>query len=200
LHFKNKVSIFRNLKQSNMKKIIIGSLVGAILLFAWQSLSWTVLGVHNRAFKHTPAQEAILSALSTNLTEEGQYLVPRLPESASHKEVEESMKKNEGKPWAIVTYHKEHKTDMVMPIIIGFLVCFVCVWLCCRVIARIVNRSFFEVFLTTLSFGVVCFLFVWYMGHNWMHTPWDVLKGELIDDVVGWGLTGVWLGWWYGRK
>jgi len=127
-------------------------------------------------------------------------MMPRLPDGASHAEMEEYMKKNEGKPWAIVSYHKAHKLDMVTPIIVAFLVCLICVWICCRVIGRMANKSFFEVFLTTLSFGVVCFLFVWYMGHNWMHTGWDVLKGELIDDLVGWGLTGIWLGWWYSRK
>jgi hypothetical protein len=200
LHFKNKVSIFRNLKQSNMKKIIIGSLVGAILLFGWQTLSWTAMGLHEPALKHTPAQDAIMSTLNSSLTEEGQYYMPRLPESASHEELEEYMKKNDGKPWALVIYHNTKKPDMPMAIGIGFLICFVCVWLCCRVISRMADRSFFEVFLTTLTFGLVCFLFVWYMGHNWMQTSWSVLKGELIDDLAGWGLTGIWLGWWYNRK
>jgi len=26
-----------------------------------------------------------------------------------------------------------------------------------------------------------------------MRTPWDVLKPEMLDDLVGWGLTGLWL-------
>lgn len=182
-----------------MKKIIIGSLVGAILLFAWQSLSWMVMGIHEKAMKHTTAQDSILNAMS-GITEEGQYMLPSLPAGSSHKDMEEYMKKNEGKPWALVSYHKETKLDMVMPIIRAFLICLVCIWLLCLVIGRMANKTFTSVLYTSLTFGIVCFLFVSYMGHNWMYTSWEVLKGELIDDIAGWGLAGVWLGWWYGRK
>ncbi len=183
-----------------MKKIIIGSLVGAILLFGWQSASWMVMGIHDKAMKYTPAQDSILNVISSSLTEEGQYFMPNMPVGTPHTEMEEFMKKHEGKPWAIVNYHKAHKTDMVMPIIRAFLICLVCIWLCCLVIGRMGTKSFSGVFSTTLTFGIVCFLFVSYMGHNWMHTSWDVIKGELIDDIAGWGLAGIWLGWWYNSK
>ena len=80
-----------------MKKIIIGSLVGAILLFAWQSLSWMVMGIHDKAMKHTTAQDSILSAMS-GITEEGQYMLPSLPPGSSHKDMEEYMKKMKANP------------------------------------------------------------------------------------------------------
>lgn len=183
-----------------MKKIIIGSLVGAILLFAWQSLSWMILGLHDNALKYTPTQDSLMTAISSNLKEEGQYMMPSVPATATQKDMEECIAKNDGKPWAIVTYHKTRNMDMMIPIIRGFLICLVCLWICCLAIGRLANKSFTSVFTTALSFGIMCFLFVWYMGHNWMDTGWDVLKGELIDDVVGWSLAGVWLGWWYGGK
>ncbi|MGB5006499.1 MAG: hypothetical protein WBO39_06135 [Ferruginibacter sp.] len=183
-----------------MKKIIIGSLVGAILLFGWQSASWMVMGIHEKAMKHTTAQDSILSVLSNSLTEEGQYLLPNMPVGTPHSEMEEFMKKNEGRPWAVINYHKAHKMDMVMPIIRAFLICLVCMWLCCLVIGKMTDRRFYNVFTTTLTFGLISFLSVWYMGHNWMSIGWDVLTGELIDNIAGWGLAGIWLGWWYGQK
>ncbi|MBK8493706.1 MAG: hypothetical protein IPL50_00980 [Chitinophagaceae bacterium] len=87
-----------------------------------------------------------------------------------------------------------------MPIIRAFLICLVCMWLCCLVIGKMTDRRFYNVFTTTLTFGLISFLSVWYMGHNWMSIGWDVLTGELIDNIAGWGLAGIWLGWWYGRK
>lgn len=183
-----------------MKKIIIGSLVGAILLFGWQGLSWMVMGIHDSAFKYSPAQDSLLTTISNSLPEEGQYFLPRLPDGASESEKEAYAKSMKDKPWAVVTYHKAYKADMVMPMIRGFLICFVCIWICCVVIGRIERKNFWAAFSTTLSFGVVSFLFVWYMGHNWMDTGWDVLTGELIDSIAGWGLAGIWLGWWYSRK
>jgi len=183
-----------------MKKLIIGSLVGAILLFGWQSLSWTVLHLHEKEYRYTAAQDSILNVLSSTLTEDGQYGMPRLAPGSTHEQIEEYGKKNEGKPWAMVMYHKAQQSDMTMSIIRGFLICLFVVIMACAIIGRIGNKRFVSIFATTLYIGIICFLFVWYVGHNWMQTPWDVLKPELLDDVVGWGLTGVWLGWWYSRK
>lgn len=183
-----------------MKKIIIASLVGAVLLFGWQGLSWMVMGIHDKEYLYTPAQDTLLNAINNAVKEEGQYVLPNVAPGASHKEMEELGKKMEGKPWAVLTYHNSYKIDMGMQMARGFLICLVCVWLCCLVIGRQAEKSFIAVFSTALTFGIVSFLFVWYIGHNWGGTPWGVLHPELIDDLVSWGLTGVWLGWWYGRK
>ena len=66
-----------------MKKLIIASIVGGIIMFAWQFLSWPVLNLHKAANRYTANQDAILAALNTNLPEEGGYMVPALPENAS---------------------------------------------------------------------------------------------------------------------
>jgi hypothetical protein len=183
-----------------MKKIIIASLVGGILLFGWQGLSWMVLNLHAKAYLYTPAQDSLLSHINSSLTEEGQYVLPGMPPGASQKDAEAIWKNQEGKPWASIVYHKAFKMNMTMQMIRGFLICLVCVWLFCLVVGRIGNKSFSAVFSTALTFGIISFLFVWYIGHNWIDTPWSVLKAELIDDLAGWGLVGIWLGWWYGRK
>jgi len=60
-----------------MKKALIGAVVGAFILFIWQTFSWTVSGIHDRAFKYTPNQDALISELSKQLPAEGQYLLPR---------------------------------------------------------------------------------------------------------------------------
>lgn len=183
-----------------MKKLIIGSLVGAILLFGWQSLSWTVLHIHDKAYQYTPAQDSLLSTITSTLKTEGQYLLPRLPDSSSHEEMEKMGKQMEGKPWAIVTLHQAYKFDMVMPIVRGFLIALVCMILVCQVIQKLGKRNFRSVFTTVLVFGLITFLYVWYNQHNWFQTSWDVLNGELIDTIAGWGLSGIWLGWWFSRR
>lgn len=183
-----------------MKKILIGSLVGAILLFGWQSVSWTVLKVHDKAYQYTPAQDSLLYVISSTLKTEGQYLLPRVPDNSSHEEMEKMSKQMEGKPWAVVTLHQAYKYDMVMPIVRGFLIALICMILVCQVIQRFGKKTFRSIFTTVLAFGLITFLYVWYNQHNWFSTPWNVLNGELLDTVAGWGLSGIWLGWWYSRK
>src|SRR6185436_3739740 len=116
-------------KHTVMKKWIIGSLVGAILIFGWQFLSWEVLSLHKGAFKYTPAQETILTTLSSNLNEEGAYYMPSLPDGSSKKEKMDQMKANEGKAWAWVIYHPKAVNKMTSSMIRGFMVDFVIVLL-----------------------------------------------------------------------
>lgn len=198
--FPPEMPIFLLPKLSKMKKIIIGSLVGSILLFGWSSLSWTMLHLHDSEVKYTPAQDTLMSVISNHIKEDGQYMMLSLPAGASQKEMDEFGKKMEGKPWVSLTYHSSGSYDMVMPIIRGFFICLVCIILVCWIIQRLNRKSFTGIFTTVMTFAAICFLFVWYNGHNWFDTPWSVLYPELIDLVAGWGLAAIWLGWWYSRK
>ncbi len=182
-----------------MKKLIIGSLVAAILMFGWQAASWMALNLHEKSYLYTPAQDSLMNALKGSLTEEGMYHLPGMPPGSTHEQAEAMAKNLEGKPWAIVTWHKSYNFDMTMPIIKGFMISLISCILLCFVIARFAVKNFWSILWTSLMMGFTCFLFVWYNGHVWFQTPWAVLNPELIDDLVSWGLAGLWLGWWYSR-
>ena len=112
-----------------MKKIIIGTLVGAILLFAWQSLSWTLFNFHEKAYKYTPAQDTLIQAISKSLKEDGQYSLPHLPPGSDRKAMEELDKNLQGKPWISISYGQSDKSNMMMHISRAILFCLICIWL-----------------------------------------------------------------------
>ena len=87
-----------------MKKTLIATIVGTLILFIYQSMSWMVLPIHKHSFKTTDKQEAILPAISSNLTEDGLYYLPMLPTETPHEEQEKFMNENMGKPSATITY------------------------------------------------------------------------------------------------
>ena len=60
-----------------MKKILIGGLVGGILLFAWQTISWTVANLHEKGQQYTTKQDSIMSYLNNSGLAEGSYMLPR---------------------------------------------------------------------------------------------------------------------------
>jgi len=77
-----------------MKKWIIGSFVGAIIAFAIQFTSWAVLEMHLGESKYTPAQDTILSFLSSTIKDEGVYMLPTVPPGSSMDEGQK-LRKNE---------------------------------------------------------------------------------------------------------
>jgi len=180
-----------------MKKWIIGSLVGAIIVFAWQAASWMFLGIHDSSMKYTPAQNEILSVLSANIKEDGAYM---LPNAATKDEVQKVREEMEGKPWASVIYHHTFKNDMTMMMIRGFLVSFVLVLLLVIILTKGGMPNFFGFVTGGLAVGVFTFLWGPYLGHNWFDLPWHMIRGDIIDALVAWGLCGAWLGWWMNRK
>jgi hypothetical protein len=182
-----------------MKKTIIATLVGAVIIFAWQSVSWVLLKHHDAAYKQVANQDSVMNSLNSFFTEEGQYVIPRADANASQKDQAEFTEKNIGKPWALVTYHKAYKGDMNAALVRGFLISLVCVGLFVWLIGNNPGNML-TIIMKSIGVGLFAFLFVWYNGHNWFDTPWSVLHGELLDLVVGWGLCGIWLGWWLNKQ
>src|SRR5689334_20026790 len=91
-------------KPFTMTKIFIASFVGAIIMFVWSFLAWTVLPIHANTYMYTPAQDAILKTLSESNLESGTYGMPSAPTR------EEAMKmhaSNVGKSGAQIFYLKE---------------------------------------------------------------------------------------------
>jgi len=185
-----------------MKKMIIGSLVGGILIFAWQFLTWSILGLHDAQQKYTPKQDSILAYLGTQFSEDGAYMMPTFPPGTSRDEMEKQMKTMEGKPWASVVYHKSMPgmNSMFMKMGRNLLVNIFIVWLLCWLLGKINSPGFGTIFLGTMGTGIITFLHMPYTMHIW-YGSFD-LMAFFIDALVAWGVAGLWLGFWLtrGRK
>lgn len=183
-----------------MKKMIIGAVVGGIILFAWQFLTWGALNLHEKQQQYTPKQDSILAYLGTQFSEDGAYFMPTFKPGTSNSEMEAQMKAMEGKPWAQVVYHKkmEGMDKMFMNMGRSLVVDMVVIWLLCWLLTKITVPSFGTVFMGTLGTGLIVFLNAPYVMHIW-YGSFD-LMAHFTDTLVAWGVTGLWLGWWLTRK
>ena len=181
-----------------MKKLLIGSLVGGILLFIWQTLSWTVLDLHGKEYQKAPNETELLSTISSNFTEDGQYYLPRLENSASSADMKKKMEDMKGKPWAVVSFHKAYDANMVSNVIRSLIVGLLTAFFACWVLSKSANSTFGSTFTGTLLIGLTGYLFIPYSGHVWFQTPGAMTN--LVDTLVAWGLCGLWLGYWLNRK
>ncbi len=172
-----------------MKKLTIAALVGGIILFLWQFISWAAVNFHKETQQYTPNQAKILEFLNENL-EEGFYYMPgTAPGEDPQKVMEEAM----GKPWAQIYFHKTMTTNMGMSMARGLLVDILAVALLAWILLKMGNASFSTILLSSLAVGLIGYLTINYTQTIWYELP---SLSHLLDAVAGWGLTGLWLGWW----
>ncbi|MBI5473323.1 MAG: hypothetical protein HY961_13345 [Ignavibacteriae bacterium] len=186
-----------------MKNVIIGSIVAAVIVWLYQAMSWMILPVHTNTLKYTPQQDAILSAVTANLAEPGVYAIPNTPPTATDEEKQAFQASMVGKPWALVTYSPSGMSGSMAPqMILGFLINFVAAFVVAYVLWKSVDKfaGFGSKLMLVLGFAVFTVFQSSLMMANWWGTPWHYLSGEVIDHILGWGLAGVWLAWWLGRK
>lgn len=180
-----------------MKKTLIASIVGGIILFMWQFLSWTILNLHGPSQQYTPNQDSILNMLKTNLDKEGGYYLPTAPPGTSFEGMEKIATENIGKPWASIQYHAALEYNMGLNMIRGLIADIFILWLLCWILGKLANNNFSTTFVSALFVGLIVYLNSSYTGHIW-YPSFDI-RAYLIDAVVSWGLVGLWLGWWLNK-
>lgn len=180
-----------------MKKSLIASIVGGIIIFMWQFLSNAALDLHRSAQQFTPKQDSILQSLTQQL-EPGRYLLPTYPAGASSEEAQKASEAAIGKPWAIVELHKEWPASMTMQLIRSLLTNMVIVFLLCWIFGKGNFNSFGSIFLSTLGVGLIAFLAFPYPNYIWYETPG--IWAQLNDAWIPYALTGLWLGWYLRRN
>ncbi len=179
-----------------MKKQLIATLVGGLILFFWQFLSWSVLNVHGAEFKYTANQDKVMEALSANL-EEGTFMLPQPAPGSSQGEQQAFMENSAGKPWATIHYYKAFSTNMGMNLFRGFAVDLVTVFLLVWLLLKINNLDFKTALLSSLAVGGMAYLTIPYLNSIWFEGN---TIGYIVDLVAEWGLIGAWLGWWLTKR
>ncbi len=187
-----------------MKKFIIGSVVGTLIIFIWSFASWKILPIHVHSFNHTPAQDTVLKVLDKALPTSGSYLLP----NPDNREVEsvtpeykaadkKNMTEMVGKPSAIIFFTKKTGAMDPMQIVRGLIIDLFAVMSACIILMLTTDRlkTFFMRWWIIMLIGFIVALNSYMLDWNWMGFPWHFIKRELIDVFVEWGLVGLWLAW-----
>ena len=176
-----------------MTKSITRVFLGALLLFVWQFISWAAFNFHEKAQRHTPQQDSILAYIQGLGLEEGQYLLPQPGPGATAEMQQAFMKEQQGKPWVLLAIHHRNNTSMWMPMLRGFLVDLLIVWMLFALLDAMLkgispSKRWTMGILYSMTIGLVGYFaidytqFIWYQSH-------DILA-SLMDGVVPWAILG----------
>ena len=183
-----------------MKKTLIGAIVGAIIIFIWQFVSFAATELHRPAQQYTDKEKAILDFLKSQGLQEGGYLLPNLPAGASKEQQEAFMKECDGKPRAVLQYHEKaeyNQSAMTMNMVRGLIINIVPMLLFIWILRRMAAPSFGTIVTASLFVGLITFFNQPYVAFI-SYDTFDIWA-FLIDAIVSWGLVGLWLGWWLRR-
>ncbi len=171
-----------------MKRKLLFSLIGAIVIFAWQFLSFAIPNFHKSAAAYSPTQDSILNMCQKQGLREGMYFLGQPDPSLSQAEQEVWMEKLEGKPWAVINYHETNSMSMAMNMTRGFLVCFVISFLLYWLFMQQKDQTLSNRLLLSLAVGMIGFFFVPYTNFIWYKTP-DIFA-HFADGIVPWLILG----------
>lgn len=176
-----------------MKNPIVYTLVGGLVLFVWQFLSFAAINLHGEAQTYTEKDQQILEFLDSIDLEPGMYALgaPSDAERTDPALQEAYLERMEGQPWAQLNYQAAWSNDMtgnlLRSLVMNLLTAFLLFWMMKNLTdPTLVRRVMLAVFV-----GWAGFMFFPYSNFIWYKKP-DIWA-HLIDGTVPFALLG-WLG------
>jgi len=171
-----------------MKRKLLFSLIGAIVIFAWQFLSYAMPNFHKSAGTYAPVQDSILKMCQKQGLKEGMYFLGQPDPSLSQAQQQASMEAMEGRPWAVINYHETNTMSMGMNMVRGFLVCLVISFLLFWLFQQQKDPTLMNRMFISLAVGMIGFFFVPYTNFIWYKAP-DIFA-HFADGIVPWVILG----------
>lgn len=179
-----------------MKKVIIGALVGTVIYFGFQTALW-IGGFHRNFYTYAAEQDTVLNFLSQRLPEEGMYMMPMADnQSPDFKMRQQELEKTmAGNPWVMVFFHPKMSDFSAATLILGILFGFIAAFIASFIMFMGSFPCFWSRFTVSMLFAVFALIQGAFSYMNWWEFPWSFIQPQVIDLAIGWGLTSVWLGW-----
>lgn len=174
-----------------MKKTILFSLLGGIILFAWQFISFAMPNLHKSSQSYTPLQDEILAAIKESGLKQGMYNLAQPDPSLKGEEMSAAMEKLEGQPWAILNYRESYSGSMTLNMIRGLIITILTSYIFLLLVRQQKDPKLLKRLGLGLGVGMISFFFVPYANFIWFKEP-DIWA-YLADGIVPWLALG-WLG------
>ncbi len=181
-----------------MKKIILPSLLAAVVVFIWMFISWAVLPWHYSDMKNI-ADSDLLEHMKTSLTEPGIYLYPGEPAEETDAGMQKWFEQYKAGPLIHFMVYNPQGAEwrMAMPMISSFLINFISAFIAATLLMMTLAQN--PSFRRRVIFVMLLGLFAGFVGPfimwNWWKFPFGFTIVGVIDLCVTWFLAGLVLAW-----
>jgi len=178
-------------------RVLIASLLGAVVVFAWGAVSHMALPIGDMGVKPLPSEAVVLGSIKRAVPERGAYLFPSPPrdEGMSAEEMAEATERWKeayaAGPRGMLIFDPSGDDPMSprmlgIEFLGGLMAAFVASMLCVGLRAPYVVRV-----LAIGALGVFAWLAIDVSYWNWYRFPDEFALMGLIDQAAGWLLAGV---------
>lgn len=174
-------------------RVILAGVLGGIVMFGWGAVSHMVLNIDADVFKPIANEAALAAAMKEHIPADGMYFVPGMDMTRTPTDEEMaafSAKYKEG-PTAFIVYHQTGG-DLMGPMQLGtqFAAC-LATGLLGALILAFASVGFGRGVIISLMIGLAAWVSISIPYWNWYKFSWAFIRGEVIDQVVGWFLAGL---------
>jgi len=179
-----------------MSKTIITIVLGTVLLFAWNAVSWMALPFHSNTINNMPEAAMQVDQLKNVLTADGVYHYPGLPENNSKQAIADINTKLEQGPRITMMVYKAGPSSFQDPMLFvgGLIINLLTVIFAFTLVSKLHNKSIQNIMLSCLTVGVLIALVTDISWMNWYLFPIDYTLVNVFDRLIAFALLGLLFG------
>ena len=180
-----------------MKQILLGTMLGAIVLFIWSALAWMIIPWPGEPFRSFTNEQAVVDAIKANAPQSGNYLLPNEPKrtagmtDAQYKAVEQAAMEQSARGPMVFAVVRLGPMGMAKPLVIQLFTDIVMALLACILLLQTDRLSYFARVAFVTSIGVLIFVGGHVEEWNWFSFSTAYLMMELGAIVIGWLFAGL---------
>jgi hypothetical protein len=182
-----------------MNKLIVPSLLTAVVVFVWMFISWAVIGWHNTDLKTLPNGDVLAEQMKQSMTEPGIYIYPGQPEDESDAGMKAWTERYKAGPNVNFMVYNPAGADPMSPMlfvksfIINFIAAFIAGVLLMMTLTQ--NPSFWRRVIFVMMLGMFAAFVGPFVEWNWWSFPTGYSMVNAVDLCVTWFIAGLVLAW-----
>lgn len=179
-----------------MKHRIVTILLGTLLFFVWNAVSWTILPFHSNSLNNISDSAIDAAKLQKALPSDGVYHYPGLPDGNEVKDFSDLEKKLNTGPRITLMVFKKGATKLFDPKTLGLnlLFNFLTVVITFFIVYNIKNKSLKSIVITTSLIGLTIGLVSDLPQMNWYLFPVEYTLINVFDHIISFVLIGILFG------
>lgn len=178
------------------KKFIGTLVIGTLIFFIWNAISWMALPFHSNSFSTIPEQAIDFDKLKAALPADGVYHFPGYPDTDDAENVKAVEQRMANGPRVALMVYKEGGSSLFDPqqFIWGLLINLATVLLLYYVVSGFAIRTSKTMMAACLFIGLIISFVSDLSLMNWYFYPLDFTIANIIDHIVPFLLIGLLFG------